>query len=406
MSTRRNDPDGAEPRALSGRTGRIASRTAAGILAVLLALFRPSGGAESWTLGARTVPGPLPPSSTAPLPELDQFLDLTYGSAEGEALKLDLARPRVCRGQTLPLVIFVHGGGWHSGDKKGGLTRSDSRMFFQLGFAVASVNYRLSPQHHFPAHINDCKLAVRFLRTNAEEFGLDPARIGIWGSSAGGHLVSLMGMADDDDGLEGPGLTGVSSRPQAVVDHFGPEDLTRVWAGSEATIRDFLGAGASNFLALARWASPVTYVAAGDPPILIIHGDMDFVVPYGQAVALVEKLIPAGNSGALIQVRNAGHGFSPFPPGAAITPTRDRIDFLTVAHLARYLEPALLADLNMDGRVDRADYYELRRAMGMVGFGPGAAPAPADWNPLADLEPDGRIDLADWKVFWTRGGFF
>jgi len=388
------------------QAGRTAIWTTAGVGIVILALLSPSSGAGPWKLGGRTVPGPLPPSSDAPLPELDQFLEVTYGSADGEALKLDLARPKLCRGQTLPLVIFVHGGGWHSGDKKGGLTRPDSRMFFQLGFAVASINYRLSPQHHFPAHINDCKLAVRFLRQNAGAFGLDPARFGIWGSSAGGHLVSLMGTADDDDGLEGPGLAEVSSRPQAVVDHFGPEDLTRVWAGSEATIRDFLGADASNFLARAKWASPVTYVTSDDPPILIIHGDMDFVVPYGQAVALVEKLIPAGNAGALIQVRNAGHGFTPTPPGAAISPTRDRIDFLTVAHLARFLEPALLADLNMDGRVDRADYNGLRRAIGMVGFGPGASPAPDDWNPLADLEPDGRIDLADWKVFWTRGGFF
>jgi len=388
------------------KEGAAALLTMAGIGMIVLALLRPAGGAVPWKLGGRTVPGPLPPSSAAPAPDLDQFLDVIYGTAGDETLKLDLARPRLCRGQTLPLVIFVHGGGWHSGDKKGGLTRADARMFFQLGFAVASINYRLSPQHHFPAHINDCKLAVRFLRKNAGSFGVDPARIGVWGSSAGGHLVSLMGTADDDDGLEGPGLAGFSSRPQAVVDHFGPEDLTRVWSGSESTIWDFLGCDASNFLTLAKGASPVTYVTSDDPPILIIHGDADFVVPYGQAVALVEKLLPAGNTGAFIQVENAGHGFAAMPPGAAISPTKDRIDFLTVAHLAHYLEPALLADLNMDGRVDRADYNELRRSIGMVGFGPGASPAPNDWNPLADLHPDGRIDLADWKVFWTVGGFF
>lgn len=120
---------------------------------------------------------------------------------------------------------------------------------------------------------------------------------------------------------------------------------------------------------------------------------------------MAEMLGEVGNAGALIKVLNAGHGFSPTPPTAAISPSRDQISFLTVAHIARFIEPALYGDLNMDGRIDFMDWTELLWHMGMVGFGPEAAPAPAAWNPLADLEPDGRIDdrdLAAFRIIWQE----
>ncbi len=142
-----------------------------------------------WKLGSRTVPGPLPPDPSAPLPQLDIKKDVIYGIVDGFPLKLDIAKPSICKNELVPLAVFVHGGGWKGGDKGGAFSRNDAKMLFQLGFALASINYRLSPQFHFPAHINDCKLAIRFLRKNARELGIDPNKIAVWGSSAGGHLV-------------------------------------------------------------------------------------------------------------------------------------------------------------------------------------------------------------------------
>jgi acetyl esterase/lipase len=359
-----------------------------------------------WRLGGRPVPGPLPPDPKAPLPALDLEIDVVFGQAGREALKLDLAKPTLCRDQTVPLAIFIHGGGWKGGGKAGGLTRPDSRMLLQLGFAVASINYRLAPEHHFPAQIEDCKLAVRYLRRNAAFFGLDPDRIGVWGSSAGGHLVSLMGTADDDDGLEGPGLEGVSSRVQAVVDHFGPTDLTIAggavdqWA--RQTVADFLGCDPALCPETARAASPAAYATPDDPPILILHGEKDQTVPYVQGEIFAEALRRVGNACALIKVKNAGHGFVPTPAGIEIVPSQEDIQIQTVSHLARFLEPALFGDMNTDGRFDAEDVSLFLKQAGATGVGPGAIPAPDDWNPLADLRPDGRIDALDWLALRQR----
>lgn len=380
------------------------------VLGLLLLFFILAGSGSSQIarkLGGRNVPGPLPPRSDAAMPQLDQMMDIVYGEAGGQKLRLDFARPTICQGQKIPLVIYVHGGGWRSGDKAGAFQRGDSKMFFELGFAVASINYRLAPQFHFPAQIQDCKLAIRYLRTNADAFGIDPNRIGLWGSSAGGHLVSLMGTADDGAGLEGPGLDGVSSRVSAVVEHFGPTDLTvdpsQTTNEGRSMLLDFLGCLAAECPALAGQASPVTYVSSDDPPILILHGEKDSLVPYSQAERFAEKLRLAGNACALIKVKNAEHGFIPIPLLAELSPNLEGINFLTVAHLARYLEPALFGDLNMDGRKGFLDVKDLMRCLGALGVGPFATPAPGNWNPLADLDPDGVIDYKDlFLLFQSR----
>jgi len=355
-------------------------------------------------LGGRDVPGPLPPRSNAAMPQLDQMLDVVYGQAGGQELILDFAKPTICRGQKVPLVVYAHSGGWRSGDKAEGFLRGDSKMFFELGFAVASVNYRLAPQFHFPAQIQDCKLAIRYLRINADAFAIDPDRIGVWGSSAGGHLVSLMATADDDDGLEGPGLEGVSSRVSAIVDQYGPTDLTvdpsQTTNEGRSMVLDFLGCPSSDCPELARQASPVTYATSDDPPILILHGEKDSLVPYSQAERFAERLRLAGNACALIKVKNAEHGFFPVPLLAELSPNLDGINFLTVAHLARYLEPALFGDLNMDGKKGFLDVKGLIGCLGAVGVGPFATPAPGSWNPLADLDPDGIIDYKDLSLLF------
>ena len=150
--------------------------------------------------------------------------DLAYGP-NGERNKLDLYLPPKAD-SPLPLIIWVHGGAWLGGSKAGG--GSALRMLGR-GYAVASINYRLSNQAKFPAQIEDCKAAVRFLRANAKKYNLDPDRFGAWGASAGGHLVALLGTTGDVKELEGDGRNKeVSSRVQAVCDWFGPTDLLKM----------------------------------------------------------------------------------------------------------------------------------------------------------------------------------
>ena len=359
-----------------------------------------------WKLGDRVVPGPLPPNMSAPIPQLDIQKDVVYGTVEGVELKLDFAKPKLCKNQKVPLVVFIHGGGWKSGDKgdshlnKGGIT-----MFYQLGFAFASINYRLTPTYKFPAQVNDCKLAIRFLRTNANKFGIDPDRIGIWGSSAGGHLVSILSTANDNDGLEGPGLEGVSSRIACVVDYFGPTDFSGIKGDYNnnngiSMIKDFFGCDPWECPEIARLASPVTYCDKDDPPMLIQHGDMDNLVPYSQGESLAKHLFAVNVPCALIKVKNAGHGFAPIKRGTEIKPSYNEITKKTVYHLVRYLEPSTLGDLNLDGKIDLSDAIELAYLFGANGTDKSGQAAIDTWNPLADLVADGKIDLKDWNIFW------
>ena len=323
------------------------------------------------------------------------------------------------------MVVYVHGGSWNSGDKSIAFLMNDARMFFQLGFAVAAINYRLTPASKFPAQVNDCKLAIRYLRKNASALGFDHTgtgsmtcagitslviasdRIGIWGDSAGGHLVAMMGLAGPADGLEGPGLEGVSSRVKAVVEHYGPTDFTDTASvaliGAMSALIDFLGCDPRICLDVARAASPVSYVTSDDPPILCMHGDKDTTVPYRQAELLAARLKSVGNAAALIKVKNAEHIFVPSPVTAVISPSEEMIELLTVGHLARYLEPALFGDLNMDGHKDMRDLRLLLSLVGSIGVGPATTPAPDNWNPLADLVPDGVIDYKD-VLAWVQSG--
>lgn len=365
-----------------------------------------AAGARTWKLGDRVVPGPLPPSVDAAVPALDTRLDVVYGEAGGQLLKLDFAKPIVCRGQSVPVIVYIHSGGWRSGSKSGAFDLDIVKMGFQLGFAVASIDYRLAPKFRFPAQINDCKLAIRFLRRNAADFGIDPARIAAAGGSAGGHLSALLAVTDERDGLEGPGLDGISSRILAAVDEFGPTDLTDVASQTTSEgmsmVTDLLGCDPNVCPALALAASPIAYVTPDDPPILIIHGDKDTLVPFRQSELFAERLRIAGNACALIKVRNAEHGLLPSPIIATIHPSFDAIDHLGLAHLARYLEPAVFGDLNLDGRRDARDFQVMGACLGLFGVGPGAIPASDSWNPLADLVPDGLINGADLLEFLRK----
>ncbi|MGJ8651604.1 MAG: alpha/beta hydrolase fold domain-containing protein [Opitutaceae bacterium] len=247
------------------------------------------------------------------------FTDLAYVEDGHARQRLDLYLPRnVAEGDTIPLVIWIHGGGWRKGSKG---VISEQVFLLEQGFALASVNYRLSRHAEFPAQIYDCKAAVRYLRKHANTYGIDPDRIGVWGSSAGGHLAALLGTTGDVVALEGSlGVTDVSSRVQAVCDWFGVTDMLPLGDPgyqpeiaekdpAEQPLAKLLGGLISNKRELARSASPIHYVTEDDPPFLIMHGDQDALVPLQQSIGFHERLMEQGASSELIIVEGAKHTF-------------------------------------------------------------------------------------------------
>ncbi|HJZ94624.1 MAG TPA: alpha/beta hydrolase [Gemmataceae bacterium] len=236
--------------------------------------------------------------------------DIAYGTHERQ--KLDVYVPR--GDGPFPLVIWVHGGAWQGGSKDGG---GPVIPLLSHGYAVASTNYRLSRHEVFPAQIHDVKAAVRFLRANAKKYHLDPERFGACGASAGGHLVALLATSGGVKELEGDGANkDDSSKVSAVIDFFGPTDLARLSppAAKDNPVTRLLGGTTGDKKDLAALASPVTHVTKDDPPILIVHGDEDHLVPASQSVLLHEALKKAGVDSTLIVIHGAGHGSGIFVP--------------------------------------------------------------------------------------------
>jgi acetyl esterase/lipase len=222
--------------------------------------------------------------------------DISYGSTESRPLKLDLYSPQAADGP-VPGLVFIHGGGWKAGKKED--YRIYGLTFAQKGYVVASVQYRLSGEAQYPAAIHDVKAAVRWMRSEAASIGVDPDRIGVAGGSAGGHLAMMVGYTSDVDAFDGnSGNTAVSSRVQAVVDIYGPTDLTTDFARSQSeagsVLKQFLGGTYEEQTDRYIAASPIRYVTPDDPPTLILHGTIDEVVPINQSDLLVAKLKEVG----------------------------------------------------------------------------------------------------------------
>lgn len=249
--------------------------------------------------------------------------DLTYCTVDGVDLQMDVYYPGETGGPA-PAILYVHGGGWTSGSKDRGSGTDAIPELLERGFVVVAIDYRLAPQYQWPAQLEDAKCAVRHLRANAADYGIDPSRIGAYGGSAGGHLVSMLGVTDGDEGFEGDGgYDGVSSRVQAVVDMFGPANLTVEFPGGNDQILATVFGVESRTSAVVAAASPVTWVSPDDPPFLILHGEDDDLVPLSQSQAFLETLQAAGVESDLIVVENATHGFA--PRGGPIVPSRDAI---------------------------------------------------------------------------------
>ncbi len=222
--------------------------------------------------------------------------NVEYGRAGGRSLTLDLYSPENLK-QPVPGLLLVHGGGWKGGKKED--YRIYGEMFAAKGYVVASVGYRLSDDAKYPAAVHDVKAAVRWMRSQAEAINVIPDRIGIAGGSAGGHLALLIGYSSDVSALEGDcGHAGVSSRVQAVVDIYGPVDLTTDFVrendtASSLTAR-FFGVTYATKPDLYREASPIVYVTQDDPPTLILHGTVDDIVPINQSDMLAARLKEIG----------------------------------------------------------------------------------------------------------------
>jgi acetyl esterase/lipase len=235
--------------------------------------------------------------------------DVVFAETGKAKLKLDLALPE--GDGPFPVVLCIHGGGWVSGDRRQ-LSQTIEALARQ-GFAAVTCDYRLAPTDHFPAQVEDCKAAVRFLRANAGKYGLDPDRIGAVGFASGGHLACLLGVTGKEDGLEGNGGNAdQSSRLQAVVSFFGPTDLTRRdWTHDTETknLLPFLGGTLAEKPELYRKASPAQYACKDAPPFLFLHGDSDPVVPLRQSELLARKLEEAGGWARVSVVEGEGHGW-------------------------------------------------------------------------------------------------
>jgi acetyl esterase/lipase len=247
-------------------------------------------------------------------PEADIVRDVEYGTGGGRPLKMHLVKPKSPPKDPMPVVVYIHGGGWQGGSRDGGV-RPLSRLAAR-GYFGATIEYRLSREAKFPAQIEDCKAAIRFLRSKAKEYGIDPDRIGVWGPSAGGHLVALLGTSGDVKELEGRGGSAeFSSRVQAVVDWFGPTDFLRM--GKNKIDHDaptspeslLVGGPIQENKDKVAAANPITYVTKDDPPFLIMHGDKDDLVPLSQSEFLHAALQKAGVESRLHVVQGAGHGF-------------------------------------------------------------------------------------------------
>lgn len=242
--------------------------------------------------------------------------ELVYTERDTGPLLMDLYLPPTPQAP-VPAVIWLHGGGWAFGDRT--LAPDLSRYFAVDGIAMASIAYRLSGQAIFPAQLHDVRAAVRYLRSHAGELGLDPGAIGLWGSSAGGHLAALAGVTGHLPELPGEPGAGTDVRVQAVADGYGPVDLAQVVAeaghglpelsGENSPEARLLGGLPDQQPELARQASPLTYVTSEAPPFQIAHGTADVTVRSNQSVLLHEALAAAGVESSLYLIDRFGHGF-------------------------------------------------------------------------------------------------
>lgn len=303
-------------------------KTSAAILVAIFVLAACGIGAEA----------PPPPAGVTVLH------DVEIGKGGDRTLHAEIAYPPSA--VPMPAVIRIHGGGWRFGSYK----EKVAQWLAPHGYLVATVEYRLSGDATWPAQIEDCKLAVRWLRANAAIYHVDPDRIGVWGGSAGGHLAACVGAMGEQTQFEGHGgYEGVSSRVQAVVDFCGPADFTAGDPGVERKLAKppnydspglvkLLGGTYSEKPEIWKQASPIAYVTADDPPFLIVHGDKDESVPHEQSEKMVAALKKAGVPVEFITVKGGGHAMGAAPGDPPAQPGSKALQEAVLAFLNKYLK--------------------------------------------------------------------
>ena len=249
--------------------------------------------------------------------------DVTYCTMDGLPQKLDIYFPSTRDPDAMPLLVYVHGGGFTGGDKRKGSAIVDIPAMTERGYVVAAVNYRLAPKYKFPAPLNDVKCAIRFLRANATMYKIDPKRVGIWGGSAGGHLAAFVGLTDSSAGFDVGEYSSQSSSVRAVGDLFGPTDFTAEFSLPQKLLLYRAFETLDSQAPILKQASPVNYISHAAPPFLILQGEQDDVVPLSQSQLLHDRLQAANVDVTLVVVKNANHNFA--PTGGAISPSRGEL---------------------------------------------------------------------------------
>lgn len=261
----------------------------------------------SWSIAIAAAPTTAPATVPA-IKGVKIHYDVPYTRGGDVRQRLDIYVPENAS-RPLPVMVWVHGGGWNAGSKETG--RGPVLLALENGCAAVSINYRFSRQAIHPAQIEDCKTAIRFLRAHADRYGLDGNRIAAWGASAGGHLVSLLAVLDEKT-YRTDEWADHSSRVCGVISLCGPVNFFPLDDNPNAAepVRGLLGGKAAEKPDVARAASPLTYISADDPPVWMIHAVGDPVVPHAQSVEFEAALKKAGVSAVRVDLPGNSHGIS------------------------------------------------------------------------------------------------
>ncbi len=246
------------------------------------------------------------------------YRDQVYAKHGERELLLDIYAPAARGEQALPVILYLFGGGWEAGNRHQ-LRRFGMLDYTGEGYIVATADYRYMTEAVYPAQIDDVKAAIRWIRSNAQNYGFDSERIGIIGPSAGGHLAALAGTTNRPGELEVGSPSDVPSHVHAVVDYFGPTDFlqgdahrhenAKPWNAPDSAVSRLIGAPIESAPDKVARANPITFIDGSEPPFLIIHGEDDGLVPLHQSVILHEALLAAGVSSELLVVKGGDHGY-------------------------------------------------------------------------------------------------
>ncbi|MFJ7954576.1 alpha/beta hydrolase fold domain-containing protein [Lysinibacillus sp. NPDC096418] len=237
--------------------------------------------------------------------QTEKLVDIVYGQTDERELRLDIIKP-VGAEEFFPAIIYVHGGGWMSGDKSkvGGEWNAS---FAKYGFVCININFRLSGEAIFPAPLQDVKQAIRWVKLNAKNYNIDENKVGIWGHSSGGHLATLAALSADHPEFSSKGQF-ISEKVNAVATLAGPVDLLEMggWHNNPNSPESkFLGGSVQEQSVKAKLANPIHYIKGDTPPVLIIQGSYDEICPVQQSQLLYKELPNA----SYLEIKGADHDF-------------------------------------------------------------------------------------------------